>query len=283
MRVRTRFAPSPTGPLHLGHAYSALVAHDYARAKGGVFRLRIDDLDHTRCRDHFENQIYDDLDWLGIRWDGTVVRQSDRIADYEDVLSGLAAWDLVFPCSCTRGDIRAALSAPQEGALQTGPDGVIYPGTCRGRNHTDKTLEDALRLDMRKAVACVQSQLNYIELGNAAACSIDLHSEDLIDLVGDVVLGRRGQGTIAYHLACVVDDAVDEISHVIRGQDLQEATQIHILLQHLLSYSTPHYHHHRLIRDAAGKRLAKRSDAQAISKLRAAGMTPADIRRLVGL
>ena len=126
--VRTRFAPSPTGPLHLGHAYSALVAHDYARAKGGVFRLRIDDLDQTRCRDYFETQIYDDLNWLGLRWDGPAVRQSERIADYEYVLSGLATSGLVFPCCCTRGDIRAALSAPQEGVLPTGPDGMIYPG-----------------------------------------------------------------------------------------------------------------------------------------------------------
>ena len=283
MMVRTRFAPSPTGPLHLGHAYSALVAHDYARAKGGVFRLRIDDLDQTRCRDYFETQIVDDLEWLGLRWDGPVLRQSERIADYEYVLLGLATRGLVFPCCCTRGDIRAALSAPQEGVLPTGPDGTIYPGTCRGRPQTDITLNDALRLDMRKAVACVQSHLTYTEHGDAVACQTDLHCNDLIDLVGDVVLGRRGQGGIAYHLACVVDDAADQVSHVIRGQDLQEATHIHVLLQHLLSYSTPQYHHHRLIRDDAGKRLAKRSDAQAIAKFREDGATPLDIRRMVGL
>jgi glutamyl-Q tRNA(Asp) synthetase len=283
MLFRTRFAPSPTGLLHLGHAYSALLAHDRARAEAGEFLLRIEDLDPARCRDHFEAQIYEDLDWLGIRWDGPVLRQSEQTQDYDMVLSDLMARGLTFACSCSRGDIRAALAAPQEGAIQHGPDGLIYPGTCRGRVAQSQAADEALRLDMTKSTAALPDILCYQELGEDGPSTIKVISQSLVASVGDVVLGRKGQDAVAYHLACVIDDARQGISHVIRGQDLSEATQIHVVLQKLLGLQTPVYCHHRLIRDETGKRLAKRSDAQAIAKLRDDGMSPQDIRRLVGL
>ena len=283
MAFRTRFAPSPTGPLHLGHAYSALLAHDRARAEAGEFLLRIEDLDSARCRDHFEAQIYEDLDWLGIRWDGPVLRQSEQTQDYDAVLSDLTARGLTFSCTCSRSDIRAALAAPQEGALPLGPDGLIYPGTCRGRVAQGDTADEALRLDMTKATAVLPDIFYYQEVGEDVPATITVLSQTLVASVGDVVLGRKGQDAVAYHLACVIDDARQGVSHVIRGQDLSEATQIHVVLQQLLGLQTPVYCHHRLIRDATAKRLAKRSDAQAIAKFRDDGMSPQDIRRLVGL
>ena len=283
MTFRTRFAPSPTGPLHLGHAYSALLAHDRARAEAGEFLLRIEDLDRSRCRDHFEAQIYEDLEWLGIRWDGAVLRQSEHADVYDAVLSDLTARGLTFACCCSRSDIQAAISAPQEGAVLQGPDGLIYPGTCKIRGVIDQAADHAMRLNIEKTVAGLPEILPYQEIGQAGPKRIEVVTSILAASVGDVVLGRRGQTAVSYHLACVVDDARQNISHIIRGQDLCGATQIHVVLQQVLGMPTPVYCHHRLIRDAAGKRLAKRSDAQAIAKFRDYGMTPQDIRRLVGL
>ncbi len=280
--MRTRFAPSPTGPLHLGHAFSAMVAHDMARAAGGEFLLRIEDIDQSRARPEWEAAIFEDLSWLGIHWSEPVLRQSHRLPAYERALMQLARFGLIYPCACRRRDIEAALEAPQEGALPLGPDGLIYPGTCRGRSMSDRDEGDALRLDMARAMALIGGEITFEETGPEHEGNHRFTTEEMIAGVGDVVLARRGMGT-SYHLAVVVDDAAQGISHVVRGADLFEATAIHVLLQRLLALPTPAYHHHRLIRDENGRRLAKRDDARAIARYRAEGASPDDIRAMVGL
>ena len=277
----TRFAPSPTGPLHLGHAYSAMLAHDMARAAGGRFLLRIEDIDQSRARPHWEAQIYDDLHWLGLTWETPVLRQSDNLNRYREALENLWNRDLLFACSCTRRDIETASAAPQEGA-PIGPDGVIYPGTCRqigARRPGQPPPDCALRLNMARAAT---RPLRFLETGPGHRGTVEITPETLIAAVGDVVLARRDMGT-SYHLSVVVDDAAQGITDVVRGEDLFDATPIHVLLQNLLQLSTPTYYHHKLIRDENGKRLAKRDDARAIATYRADGATPQDIRRLVGL
>ena len=278
MTFTTRFAPSPTGPLHLGHAYSAMLAHDAAQAESGTFLLRIDDLDQTRARAGWEAQILEDLAWLGLDWPRPVMRQSDRLPRYRAALGTLWDMGLLYPCTCTRADIRAAASAPQEGAPLHGPDGVIYPGTCRPVAPPRGAMpEDVpLRLDMARATGMLATPLSYVEKEET------ITPRAMTETVGDVVLARRDTGA-AYHLAVVIDDADQAVSHVIRGADLQDATQIHVLLQRLLGLPTPIYHHHRLIRDETGKRLAKRDDARAIATYRAAGANPQEIRAMVGL
>lgn len=270
MAAVTRFAPSPTGPLHLGHAYAALVA----AARGERFLLRIEDIDRARCRSEWEAAIYDDLSWLGLAWETPVMRQSERGAAYEAALAHLSQMGLTYHCTCTRADIRAALSAPQEGA-GVGPDGPVYPGTCRGKGHET----GALRLDMAAAMARL-GEVAFVETGTRAGT----HRFDagLAAMVGDIVLARRDIG-VAYHLAVVVDDAAQEITEVTRGEDLFDATAIHVVLQRLLGLPVPLFYHHRLIRDDLGKRLAKRDDARALAKYRAEGATPGDIRRMVGV
>ncbi|MCB6177475.1 tRNA glutamyl-Q(34) synthetase GluQRS [Rhodobacter sp. Har01] len=266
----TRFAPSPTGPLHLGHAYAALVA----AARGDRFLLRIEDIDCARSRPEWEAAIFDDLAWLGLAWETPVMRQSDRLPAYQAALAQLQAEGLTYHCTCTRGDIRAALSAPQEGVI--GPDGPVYPGTCRDKGHAT----GAVRMNMGAAMARLGA-VAFTETGTRPGLW-RYDAQTLCRDVGDVVLARRDIGT-SYHLAVVVDDAAQGITEVTRGEDLFGATAIHVVLQGLLGLPTPLYHHHRLIRDAAGKRLAKRDDARALSKYRAEGATPADIRRMVGL
>lgn len=279
--VRTRFAPSPTGPLHLGHAFAAMVAHDLARGTGGAFLLRIEDIDRARSRPEWERAIHADLDWLGLHPDGPVLRQSDRIEVYGAALDRLWRRGLLYPCACSRGDIDAALGAPQEG-VAVGPDGPVYPGTCRAKS--DRTGERPrgvhLRLDMRRALERAGG-LSFEETGGNPRL-VTLDPSRLESEVGDVVLARRDFGT-SYHLAVVLDDAVQGITLVTRGEDLFAATAIHVLLQRLLGLPTPRYHHHRLIRDESGKRLAKRDNARALAHLREGGATPADIRRMVGL
>lgn len=288
MTFTTRFAPSPTGPLHLGHAFSALLAHDMARAAGGRFLLRIEDIDHTRARANWEQQIYDDLTWLGIGWDAAPQRQSDQIERYTAALTSLWHDGLLYPCVCRRKDIKAALSAPQEGVEPAfGPDGLIYPGTCRTTKRTDPMPQHTpLRLDMRAAIqACELGEFHFTETGPIADKNpqeITFTSHDVTSTVGDIVLSRK-DFLGSYHLSVVLDDAADGITHVIRGRDLFEATKIHVVLQKLLGLPTPAYHHHTLIRDDTGKRLAKRDDARAIATFRAEGATPADIRTMVGL
>ena len=287
MTFTTRFAPSPTGPLHLGHAYSALLAHDMARAAGGRFLLRIEDIDSTRCRPHWEAQIYDDLAWLGIAWDAPPQRQSDHLTAYRAALDGLWRRGLIYPCTWTRRDIGAAASAPQEGAAPAyGPDGLIYPGTCRAKPRPPVMPDGtALRLNMAaalKVIGASDTRLNFRETGTGTTRAISIDMQKLTSTVGDIVLSRKDFPG-SYHLSVVLDDAAQNVTHVIRGTDLFDATQIHVVLQKLFGLATPTYHHHRLIRDAAGKRLAKRDDARAIAKYRADGATPQDIREKVGL
>ena len=281
MSLTTRFAPSPTGPLHLGHAYSAWMAYDLARAHGGRFLLRIEDIDQGRSREHWETAIREDLHWLGIDWIEVPVRQSERRHLYRNALQKLWEMKLLFSCNCTRSDVINALSAPQEGALPVGPDGFIYPGTCRSTSRTGNLPPGVLRLDMKAASYCVGA-LRFCALSDRETREIVVSADDLIDRVGDVVLSRSGIGT-SYHLSVVVDDAAQAVSHVVRGRDLEAATPIHVLLQHLLGLPTPLYLHHPLIRDAEGRRLAKRHDARAIREYRASGATPSDLRRMVGL
>ncbi|MCP4820575.1 MAG: tRNA glutamyl-Q(34) synthetase GluQRS [Shimia sp.] len=278
MTFTTRFAPSPTGPLHLGHAYSALLAHDMARDSGGVFLLRIDDLDQSRARPEWEQQIYDDLAWLGITWDAAPRRQSEHFTEYAAALAQLRARGLTFECQCSRRDIEAAANAPQEGAPLFGPDGRIYPGTCRSLDLSPDAAT-CTRLNMTKAA---KAKASFTETGPSHAGLHTLNKEDLTTTIGDVVLSRRNMAA-SYHLSVVLDDVACGVTHVIRGEDLFEATRIHVLLQRLLDLPTPEYHHHDLIRDDAGKRLAKRDDARAIAKYRAEGATPANIRAMVGL
>ena len=277
--MRTRFAPSPTGPLHLGHAYSAILAHDMARAAGGAFLLRMEDTDLERSRPEWEAAILADLTWLGLSWDGPVHRQSEHIAGYNARLETLAPRGLLYPCSCTRADIRAAASAPQEGVAH-----AVYPGTCRGRPMASRRPGDALRLDLGRALAALDPEtLAFTETGPAHAGTHRVDPEAARRTIGDVVLGRKGEDIVAYFLASAFDDADQAISHVIRGEDLFEFTAVQVILQHLLGLPTPVYHHHRLVRDAAGRRLAKRDDARAIRRYRDEGATPAEIRRMVGL
>lgn len=282
MTFRTRFAPSPTGPLHLGHAYSALVAYDMAQAAGGTFLLRMDDIDRVRSKPEYETQAKDDLRWLGLDWPEPVMNQSRSEPRFRAALDHLSDIGLTYPCSCSRADIEAAADAPQEGVPTHGPDGRIYPGTCRGRAMSDFAPGDALRLDMRKAIAAAGSLPAFTETGGRFAGTHVLDADDLRTTVGDVAVARRAMG-VAYHLCVVVDDHAQNITHVIRGEDLFDATRIHVLLAHLLGLPVPRYHHHRLIRDEAGKRLAKRDDARALATFRDQGASPADIRDMLGL
>lgn len=277
----TRFAPSPTGPLHLGHAYAALVAWRTAQAGGGTFLLRIEDIDRSRSRPEWESAIFDDLRWLGLRWPEPVLRQSDRLPAYRAALGRLWSMGLLYPCTCNRRDIQTAASAPQEGAPMTGPDGIVYPGTCRHRPRPATLPEGAaLRLDLAAALA----RTGPPAFTETAAPDAGTHTSDPADIIatiGDPVLCRRDLGT-SYHLSVVIDDAEQGVTHVTRGADLRDATPIHVTLQRLLGLPVPEYHHHRLIRDDTGKRLAKRDDARALATFRAAGATPGDIRRMVG-
>lgn len=274
----TRFAPSPTGLLHLGHAYAALVAQ--AAADPGRFLLRIEDIDRARCRPEYEAAIHEDLSWLGLRWQQPVMRQSNRMKTYRDALARLAS--LTYPCRCRRGDIRAALSAPQEGALPAGPDGLVYPGTCRDRSLADAGAEDVIRLDAARAFDALGiDRIGFRDQAIMPGHDHSLTRDQFLDGIGDVILSRRGMGT-SYHLAVVLDDATQGINLVTRGKDLFDSTYIHVILQKLLHLPTPLYRHHRLIRDDAGKRLAKRDDARAIRHYRDDGATPQDIRRMVG-
>jgi glutamyl-Q tRNA(Asp) synthetase len=348
--VVSRFAPSPTGRLHLGHAYSALQAHDFARKRGGRFLLRIEDIDPGRCREEFVEGICEDLAWLGLAWDGEVLRQSQRLPRYAEALDRLKALGLVYPCFCTRTDIAREIAA--SASAPHGPDGPHYPGTCRSLSEQEReqrmpTEPHAWRLDMGKAIAQTTFPPHgFVGRGTAeggggdsSAPPIDPSSDSFTrrredakeldydgkepvfassrlrvnhsspergggprsggggpsrgtapltwtndgeeilaapEVFGDVVLARKDAPT-SYHLAVVVDDDAQRITDIVRGADLYASTHIHRLLQALLDLPTPAYHHHPLLADAAGKRLAKRTHAPTLADLRAAG---ADPRRL---
>ncbi len=274
MTFVTRFAPSPTGPLHLGHAFSALTV--LRLAAGRTVLLRIEDTDSTRCRPEHEAAILDDLTWLGFHWTGPVRRQSEHLAEYTATLEILSARGLLYPCSCTRRDIAEA------GAVE-GLEGLVYPGTCRGRGMDDAQPGDALRLNMQAALDNIDVKSLFVEEGPLYPGQHSLDPDMLRSQLGDPVLRRKDTGDPAYHLACPQDDALQGVSHVIRGADLWHATPIHVVLQRLMGWPTPHYHHHDLIRDESGKRLAKIDRSKSIARYRAEGATPADIRRMVGL
>jgi len=275
----TRFAPSPTGLLHLGHAYSAITAFDMAERVGGTFLLRIEDIDAARCSDAFEQQIFTDLTWLGLNWPLPVMRQSERRGAYETALNTLNNLGLIYACTCTRADIRAALSAPQEGAKSSNPGAPVYPGTCRELARPFRG--GALRLNMKRALA-LAGCIEFTDYGDQHPGLTRISPEILLKTYGDIVLARRDIGT-SYHLSVCIDDAAQGITDVVRGVDLFDSTPIHVLLQRLLELATPRYHHHGLIRDDHGKRLAKRDDARAISHYRNAGKSADDIREMVGI
>lgn len=274
-RTVTRFAPSPTGYLHLGHVRSALEGWRAARRNGGRFLLRLEDIDQTRCRDDYAAAILEDLSWLGLDWDGPVRRQSKHFDDYRRALARLEAIGVLYPCFFTRREIAAeiaqAVGAPQD---ETGPP---YPGTCRRLNLAERTEKRrsqqnyALRLDLARALA-LTGALDWFEEGCGTPHRVPANPLPL----GDVVLARKDMPA-SYHLAVTVDDAIQEVTLVTRGSDLAPATHIHRVLQALLGLPTPCYRHHALLTDATGRRLAKRDQALTIRAMRASGMTPAAI------
>jgi glutamyl-Q tRNA(Asp) synthetase len=251
--LRTRFAPSPNGPLHLGHAYAAIVAHDLARARCGEFLLRIEDIDGERSRPAQAAEFLADLGWLGLGWDGPVVHQSARLGTYAAAATRLREMGLLYPCSCTRAEVAAA-------AIATGPDGPVYPGTCR--NRAVDPAGAAWRLDCSKALALTGRLVWTDELAGTQHAAPEQF--------GDVVLVRK-DAPASYHLAATLDDAADGITLVTRGIDLFAATHIHRLLQALLDLPVPVWHHHRLLVGPDGTKLAKRRDAPALAERRCAG------------
>ncbi len=268
----TRFAPSPTGLLHLGHAYAALFARD-AAGQGGRFLLRLEDIDTSRARPEYEAALFDDLAWLGLEWEQPVRRQSEHFDDYRDALQQLDAQGLLYPCFCTRREIQDEIASA--GHAPQGPDGPLYPGTCQSldvKQRADRIASGApyaLRLDIQKALQCVTNPLSFTELA---------HGETTAEpaIFGDVVLARKDTPA-SYHLSVVVDDALQGITLVTRGEDLLPATHLHRLLQHLLGLPVPRWHHHRLITDETGKRLAKRDDARSLKSLRESGWSPLQV------
>jgi len=269
----TRFAPSPTGFLHAGHAFAAFTAFRRAREAGGRFLLRIEDIDPDRCRPQFMDAILEDLAWLGISWDGEVLLQSTRLSAYRNCLSGLYARELVYPCFCSRADVRREVAA--SAAAPHGPDGApLYPGTCRRLSANERAARlgagapHAWRLDAARAMEGAPA-LTFIEEGVGEVPARPA-------LFGDVVLGRR-DAPASYHLCVTHDDAAQGVTLVTRGEDLAPATHVHRLLQHVMGWPTPVYAHHPLVRDAEGRRLAKRDGAVSLRALRAAGVQAAEV------
>jgi glutamyl-Q tRNA(Asp) synthetase len=283
-----RFAPSPNGYLHLGHAFSALLNFDLARDSGGRLLLRIEDIDPTRCRAEYEDAIYEDLAWLGLVWERPVRRQSEHLDEYRNAIEQLAAQGLIYPSFESRAEI-ARLVAEREanGAWPRDPDGApLYPGDAKDLSARERArlIESgapyALRLDMNKAIARA-GPLSWTECGEGP----DGESGQLAatpEAWGDVILARKETPT-SYHLSVVVDDALQDVTDVVRGTDLFHATSVHRLLQHLLGLPQPLYRHHRLIRDASDQKLSKSSRSTGLRELRSQDVTPADIRALVTL
>ncbi len=281
-----RFAPSPNGYLHLGHALSALMNFDMARAAGGRFLLRIEDIDAARCRPEFEAAIYDDLAWLGLEWERPVRRQSGHFDAYRAALDRLTEMGLIYPSFESRGEI-ARMTAERGGNAARDPDGApLYPGhanvlTAEERRRRVATGEShALRIDMAAAIARTVP-LHWQETGSGPDGETGSVAAQPAAW-GDAVLARKEIPT-SYHLSVVVDDALQGVTHVVRGQDLFWSTSLHRLLQDLLELPAPGYHHHRLVLDAEGRKLSKSTQATGLRELRAQGLKPADIRRMLGL
>lgn len=283
-----RFAPSPNGYLHLGHAFSALLNFDLAGRTGGRFLLRIEDIDTTRCRPEFEAAIYEDLAWLGIAWEEPVRRQSGHLAAYREALDKLSAQGLVYPSFESRAEIaRWVAQREADGPWPRDPDGApLYPGAARLLSASERArlfesgVPYALRLDMAAACA-LAGDLGWTEHGEGPDGETGTVAARP-QAWGDVILARKETPT-SYHLSVVVDDALQGVTEVVRGQDLFWSTSVHRLLQHLLGLPQPAYRHHRLLRDESGRKLSKSTAATGLRELRAAGKTRADIRRLVGL
>ena len=275
--IVTRFAPSPTGHLHLGHVHSAAFAWRQARQAGGRFLLRIEDIDPTRCRPEFTTAILDDLAWLGLHWDGAVRVQSAHLPAYRGTLDALSARGLLYPCFCTRADIAREIAA--SAAAPHGPDGPLYPGTCRRLSGDERASRlaageaHALRLDMAAALATLAAPLTFEEHGARLTCEPARF--------GDAVLARKDVPA-SYHLCVTHDDALQGVTLVTRGADLKPATDLHRLLQSLMGWPEPRYAHHALLTDASGRRLAKRDRAATIRDLRAAGVGAAEVLRRAG-
>jgi glutamyl-Q tRNA(Asp) synthetase len=274
-----RFAPSPNGLLHRGHALSALTNERFARSLGGRLLLRIEDIDPQRSRPEFEAAILRDLAWLGIRFDGDVLRQSQRMAFYEAALARLTARGLVYPCLCSRQDIRHEIERRGReagGRWPRDPDGApLYPGTCREAQAEGAVVR---RLRMDRAIAAAGRDLCYIRFDEAGAeTAIAADPERW----GDIALARRDVPT-SYHLSVVVDDAAQAVTHVVRGRDLEAATDIHVLLQRLLGLPTPRYHFHRLLHDEDGRKLAKSRGSPSLADLRGRGVSAARLRAEFG-
>jgi glutamyl-Q tRNA(Asp) synthetase len=279
-----RFAPSPNGYLHLGHALSALSNQEMARAAGGRLLLRIEDIDGTRCRPEYEAAIYEDLEWLGIEYERPVRRQSEHFGEYRAALEKLVSEGLAYPTFESRTEIARHVAArgtdwPRD------PDGApLYSGNARDRSAAkrERKIEGgepyALRLDLQAALARINKPLVWIESGEGEEREIAARPQRW----GDVILGRK-ETPASYHLACVLDDALQGVTHIVRGLDLYEATSIHRLLQEILGLPAPAYHHHRLVLDEGGKKLAKRDPSKTLRDLRARGASAADVRRKVGL
>jgi glutamyl-Q tRNA(Asp) synthetase len=275
--VVTRFAPSPTGFLHLGHAHAALYAWRAARDAGGRFLLRIEDIDAARCRQDYDDAIFEDLAWLGLDWETPVMRQRERREAYAGALARLREMGLLYPCYCSRKEIRAEVA--RAGAAPHGPAGPPYPGTCRGLNDSERAAHEsegrvpALRLD----VAAAHARVGF------PAWHDRRHGWATADLrpLGDVVMARKEIGT-SYHIAVTVDDAAQGVTLVTRGEDLLDSTPVHRVLQALLDLPVPEWHHHGLLTDETGQRLAKRDDARSLRSLREAGHSPAEVRAMAG-
>jgi len=270
--MRTRFAPSPTGQLHLGHAYAAQFAFDLARREGGEFLLRFEDIDSTRVREEYYAEIMEDLQWLGLTWSEEPLRQLERLPVYMEALDALKAMQVVYPCFCTRREIQEEVAGMAN--APHGPEGALYPRRCKKRTLDEREQRivsgdpHCWRLDAEKAAAICGNL--FFEDAFKGRVSVDL------SILGDVVLARKDIAT-SYHLAVVVDDAAQEISDVTRGEDLLSSTHVHRVLQALLELPTPRYHHHRLILDQHGKRLAKRDQSMSLRELRSVGMSPDEV------
>src|SRR5215475_12230777 len=283
-----RFAPSPNGYLHLGHACSALLNFDLAQRSGGRYLLRIEDIDATRCRPEYEAAIYEDLAWLGIAWETPVRRQSEYFAAYLDAIDKLSAQGLIYPSFESRAEIARLVQAREQDApWPRDPDGApLYPGTAKSLSSAERRQRMAsgapyaLRLDMDASIACAGS-FTWTEQGGGPTGETGAVAARP-EAWGDVILGRKETPT-SYHLSVVIDDALQGVTDVVRGQDLFHATSVHRLLQHLLGLPEPAYRHHRLLRDEAGAKLAKSTASTGLRELRAAGMAPAEVRNVVGL
>lgn len=266
--IVTRFAPSPTGRLHLGHAFAARFAHDRARENNGKFLLRIEDIDPVRCKPEFIDGILEDLDWLGLKWDQQPILQSERLDFYADALQKLKDRGVLYPCVCTRKEIESEIArmghAPHAGET------AVYPGTCRGK-HLDLSRFDrwSWRLDIEKSLRQIGESLFFVDESRGRVKANPA-------IFGDIILARK-ETPASYHLCSVLDDAAQGVTLVTRGEDLFDSTHVHRLLQALLGLDTPLYHHHRLISDAEGRRLAKRDQSVTIKFLREKGLNPAEI------